>query len=60
MYRQVGIWATWLYLIINQFMLGRELREMQDVLVKLHDKMKSSEAKFSTHQIQVWNNDSKI
>jgi len=52
-FRQFGLYATWVYLVINQFMLGRELKDMQGLIIKLTEKMKSADARFSTHQIQV-------
>lgn len=52
-YRQFGLYATWVYLVINQFMLGRELRDLKGLVLKLHEKMKVADARFSTHQIQV-------
>ena len=53
--RQIGLLITWAYLIINQLMLSRELRELQEVVIKLHERVKSSDARFSTHQGRVLN-----
>ena len=49
-YRQIGLLITWSYLIINQIMLSRELKELQEVVIKLHERVKSSDERFSTHQ----------
>ena len=52
MYRHLAILAFLLYSTMSIFMLTRSVSELQRNMLKLSERIKASDARFSTHQLQ--------